>query len=36
MDAVERLPLALAHLDGWAESVLALLRYVLFTRWYGS
>ena len=27
MDAVERLPLALAHLDGWAESVLALLRY---------
>lgn len=27
MDAVEQLPLALAHLDGWAESVLALLRY---------
>jgi hypothetical protein len=27
MDAVERLPLALAHLDGWVESVLALLRY---------
>jgi hypothetical protein len=27
MDAVERLPLALSHLDGWVESVLALLRY---------
>ena len=32
MDAVERLPIALAHLDGWAESVLALLRYVSHTR----
>jgi hypothetical protein len=28
MDAVERLPLALSHLDGWVESLLALLRYV--------
>lgn len=27
MESVERLPLALAHLDGWVESVLALLRY---------
>jgi hypothetical protein len=26
MDAVERLPLALSHLDGWVESLLALLR----------
>lgn len=30
MDAVERLPLALSHLDGWVESLLALLRYILF------
>lgn len=27
MDAIERLPIALGHLDGWVESVLALLRY---------
>ena len=29
MDAVERLPIALSHLDGWVESVLALLRYAI-------
>jgi len=28
MDAVERLPLALSHLDGWVGSLLALLRYI--------
>jgi hypothetical protein len=32
MDAIERLPIALAHLDGWVESVLALLRYVQYFR----
>lgn len=28
-DPAERLPLALEHLDGWVEAVLALLRYVI-------